>query len=335
MTSGSSSILRVGQRWVALSASALLLCTATARAEDAETRTAARDLATQGAQAFESGHYADAADFFKRAYELVHAPSIALLEARSLAKLGQLLEAVDIFEQTAHFKLSDDSPEAYRRAVASAHVEVEEVRRRVPRLKLTLTGGAPEEGPPQVTIDDKPTPAALLGVERPINPGLHRISVRLGGQVRSSRELSLLETESYQVELDVGRAKPVPKPVVLNESRLVVAAPAPEAVPSTVRTLGYVGIGAGVLGLGIGTYTGLVALHHRSNLDSACDPTCPMSSADDLNGFRTNRTVSWISYSVGVAAGATGVLLLTLGKPAREQVAIRALPTGLQIGGRL
>jgi len=29
------------------------------------------------------------------------------------------------------------------------------------------------------------------------------------------------------------------------------------------------------------------------------------------------------------------VLLLTLGKPEQEHLAIRALPTGLQIGGRL
>jgi len=318
-----------------LAASALFLGAASARAEDAETRTAARDLATQGAHAFEAGHFADAADFFKRAHELVHAPSIALLEARSLAKLGQLLEAIDIFEQTAHFKLSDDAPEAYTQAVASARAEVEELRRRVPRLKLTLVGGSPNDAPPQVTIDDKPTPAALLGVERPINPGLHRIAVRLAGQLRTSRELSLLESESYQVELDVSGAKVAPKPVLFEASPLVAPAPSADESPNTTRTLGYVGIGVGVLGLGIGTYTGLVALHHRSSLDAACDPGCPMSSADDLHSFRTNRTVSWISYGVGIAAGATGVLLLTLGKPAHEHVAIRALPTGIQIGGQL
>jgi hypothetical protein len=251
-----------------------------------------------------------------------------------------LLEAVDIFEQTAHFKLSEDSPEAYAQAVESAHNEVEEVRKRVPRLKVTLVGVTPNEEPPQVTIDDKPTPAALLGVERPINPGLHRIAVRVAGQIRTSRELSLLETESYQVELDVSPAKsavPPPGPVLSNEHPASLAAeiPASTSSPNTMRTLGYVGIGVGVLGLGIGTYTGLVALHHKSNLDAACHPECPQSSSDEIGGFRSNRTVSWISYGVGIAAGATGVLLLTLGEPAHEHVAIRALPTGIQIGGRL
>jgi hypothetical protein len=334
MTLASKLTRNPGRSWSALLTSALLLCASSAHAEDAETRTAARDLATQGAQAFEAGHYADAADFFKRAHELVHAPSIALLEARSLAKVGQLLEAIDIFEQTAHFKLSEDSPAAYAQAVESAHNEVEEVRKRVPRLKLTLIGGAPTEETPFVTIDDRPTPAALLGVERPLNPGLHRIAVRVAGQVRTSRELSLLETESYQVELDVSPTKPAPKPVVFNEPPVAVVTP---STPSsgTMRTLGYVGIGVGVVGLGIGTYTGLVALHHKSNLDSACAPKCPMSSAGEMDSFRSNRTVSWISYGVGIAAGATGVLLLTLGKPTQEHVAIRALPNGIQIGGQL
>ena len=334
MTLASKLLRLTGPSWSALLASSLFLCASSARAEDAETRTAARDLATQGAQAFEAGHYADAADFFKRAYELVHAPSIALLEARSLAKVGRLLEAIDIFEQTARFKLSDDSPEAYAQAVESAHDEVEEVRKRVPRLKLMLVGLASNEETPQVTIDDKPTPAALLGVERPINPGLHRIAVRVAGQVRAARELSLLETESYQVELDVSAAKPAAKPLLFKEPSVV--AKTPSAVPAnTMGTLGYVGIGVGVLGLGIGTYTGLVALHHKSDLDSACTPQCPPSSADELDSFRSNRTVSWISYGVGIAAGATGVLLLTLGKPGHEHVAIRALPTGIQLGGQL
>src|SRR6185295_6955519 len=79
--------------------SGTLLCASSAFAQDAGIRTAARDLATQGAQAFEAGEYAQASDFFRRAHELVPAPSIALLQARSLAKLGQLLEAIDIYEQ--------------------------------------------------------------------------------------------------------------------------------------------------------------------------------------------------------------------------------------------
>ena len=313
-------------------ACAFLLCAASAHAEDAETRTAARDLATQGAQAFEAGQYAEASDFFRRAHELVQAPSIALLEARSLAKLGHLLEAIDIYEQTARFKLTGDSPEAYSQAVETAHNEIEEVRKRLPRLKLTLVGIEGSETA-QVTIDDKPTPAALLGVERPIDPGSHRFAVRVSGQVRATRELSALEGQSYRIELNAAPAKPAEKAAVFASPSQ--SGDSPSASPATLRTLGYVSLGVGVVGLGLGTYTGLVALNKKSDLDSVCHPGCPTSSASDVDAFRSNRTVSWIGYGVGIAAAATGVVLIAIGKPAREHVAIRALPTGLQIGGRL
>lgn len=310
--------------------SSALLCASPALAEDAETRTAARDLATQGAQAFEQGDYAQASDFFRRAHELVQAPSIALLRARSLAKLGRLLEAVDIYEQTARFKLPDDAPEAYLQAVETARVEMEEARRRLPRLKLTLVGVSSNE-PVQVITDDRPTPAALLGVERPIDPGQHRIEARVAGQLRATRELNIAEGQSYQIELDVRPAEPTPKP-----APVVAPAAAPrEELPSWRKTGAYVALGASALGLGIGTYTGLVALHHKSELDAVCKPSCPPSSADDIDSFRSNRTISYVSFGVGIAAAATGVTLLTIGNPKQEHLAIRALPSGLQIAGSL
>ena len=310
---------------------ALCLGPAAAHAEDAETRSAARDLATQGAQAFEAGQYAQASDFFRRAHELVPAPSIALLRARSLAKLGSLLEAVDVYEQTARFKLSDDSPEAYSQAVQTAHIEVEEVRRRVSRLKLTLLG-VTKGDTPQVTIDDKPMPAVLLGVERPINPGAHHIAVTVDGQARAARDITLVEADSALVELDVRTAHPVEKPVVFTQPPTQVSS---SSDTSSVRTLGYVALGVGVVGLGLGTYSGLAALHRKSDLDAACTPGCPQSSASDIDSFRSNRTVSWISFGVGIAAVGAGVVLIAVGRPAHEHVALRALPNGLQIGGQL
>jgi hypothetical protein len=319
------------RRFGVLLGCALQLCVASAHAEeDAEKRTAARDLATQGAQAFDAGQYAEASDFFRRAHALVGAPSIALMQARSLAKIGRLLEAVDVYEQTARFKLADDAPEAYVTAVHTAVTEVEEVRVRLPRLKLTVVGASSTEVP-QVTIDDKPTADALVGVARPVDPGPHKFAVRVAGQVRAAREVNLNEGQSYQVDLDIRPVQPVAKPAAEP-----VAPPSPRSTrSSSLRTLGFVGLGVGAVGIGIGTYTGLVALHHQSQLDAACHPDCPQSSADDLSGWRGNRTASWLSYGVGVAAAASGVLLLTLGRPEREHIALIGLPSGIQIRGRL
>jgi tetratricopeptide (TPR) repeat protein len=305
-----------------LLAGAICLFSAAAQAEeDAEIRTAARDLATQGAQAFEAGQYAEASDFFRRAHELVSAPSIALLQARSLAKLGHLMAAMDIYEQTARLKLPEDAPEAYAEAVETARGEMEEVRKRLPRLKLSVLGLGKDETA-RVSIDDKPTPPALLGVERPIDPGPHQMVVRVADQVRSTLAVGLEEGQVYQFELDV-QVHPAAKP-----ARRV-------ATRSSSPTLSYVALGIGALGLGLGAYTGLMALHHQSELDSVCHPGCPRSSAGDLASFRNDRTVSWISFGVGIASAASGIALLTLGKPGHEQLSLRALPNTLQIGGQL
>ena len=313
-----------------LLATALSFAPKLAHAEDAEMRSAARDLATQGAQAFEAGQFAQASDFFRRAHELVPAPSIALLQARSLSKLGNLVEAIDVYEQTARLKLAGDAPEAYSEAVQTAHIEVEEVRRRVSRLKLTLQGVAKGEAL-QVTIDEKPMPAVLLGVERPINPGAHHIAVTVDGQARAARDFTVVEAGSELVVLDVSSAHPAKIAVVFKPLPVEVAA----SNGSSQRTLGFAALGLGVVGLGLGTYTGLVAMHRKSDLDAKCSPTCPTSSAGDIDSFRSNRTVSWISYGVGVAAVGVGVVLLVIGKPTQEHVALRAAPNGLQIAGRL
>jgi hypothetical protein len=233
-----------------------------------------------------------------------------------------------VYEQTARFKLADDAPEAYVTAVHTAVTEVEEVRARLPRLNLTVVGALSTDAP-QVIIDDKPTPDALVGVARPVDPGLHRVAVRVSGQVRAARELNLNEGQSYQVDLDIHPVQPVAKAEP-------VAPPSPRSTRSnSLRTLGFVGLGVGAVGIGIGTYTGLVALHHQSQLDAACHPDCPQSSAGDLSGWRSNRTASWLSYGVGVVAATSGVLLLTLGRREREDLAVVALPGGIQIRGRL
>lgn len=318
-----------------------------AHAEDAETRTAARDLATQGAKAFDAGKYEEASDYFRRAFDLVHAPSIGIMRARSLVKVGQLVEAIDAYEQTSRFKLVAGAPDAYVKAVQAAKAEVEDVRARVPRVKITLKGADPNEAP-QVTIDDKPTPAALLGVDRLLNPGSHHLAVVVGRETRGTRELEVNEGQSYSVELDATPRAVGPVAATLpaaEKPELSPPPPAPEPPPntepappysgSTTRVLGYVGIGVGALGLGIGTYAGLVALHDKSRLDDVCHPQCPRASSDDLSGFRTNRTISWVSYGVGIAAATTGILLLTVGDSKREHASLSVSPLGVQIGGKL
>src|SRR4026207_1009908 len=80
----------------------LALCVHSARLHaaepDAEMRTTARELAREAAELAQAGKCDAAIDMFRRAYPLAPAPTIAVHEARCLAQLGRLLEAVDRYE---------------------------------------------------------------------------------------------------------------------------------------------------------------------------------------------------------------------------------------------
>ena len=71
---------------------------------DSHTRTAARSLAAQGAAAFEAQKYAAALDHFERAAALVEAPTILLMQARTLVQLGRWVEGADKYASVQRWK---------------------------------------------------------------------------------------------------------------------------------------------------------------------------------------------------------------------------------------
>ena len=109
-----------------LLAALLLALPSVARGEpDEATKAAARQLAQDGARAMEEKRYADAQDLLNRAYELVPAPTIAVLEARALDALGRLVEAAEHYELARRTELGADASDAfveYVRSSATKHV---------------------------------------------------------------------------------------------------------------------------------------------------------------------------------------------------------------------
>ena len=80
---------------------------------------------------------------------------------------------------------------------------------------------------------------------------------------------------------------------------------------ATTRWLGWTALGVGALGVGTSAVTGVIALGAKSDLDAACRPGCPASAQGDIDTFRTQRTLSYVSLGIGaVALGVGGYLLL-------------------------
>ncbi len=314
---------------------ALLSGAPSAFAQSEEEVAGARSAATQGAKAFDSGDYARAIDLFQRAESLVHAPPHLLYLARAHEKLGQLVTARELYNKIIRESLSDDAPQAFKDAQAAAREEIKAVE---PRLaKLTVTIQAPPGVTPEVTMDGKPVPSALLGLPRPVDPGEHVLEVKAEGYLAAQGKATLAEggTDSLVLTLepDPNAAQPAAAPPA-EPQPAVPAAPAQPMTPEdsgaspggSLRVPAYVAFGVGAVGLGAGVFFTLQSASKRSDandkyaecaargVDGQCKAEDPLSDEvasldDDAGSAKTMAIVGYALGGVGVAAGVTLLLL--------------------------
>ncbi len=207
--------------------------------DDAVDKANARSLATEGIELYNVGRYADALDRLERAQSLFDAPMHLLYIARAQVKLGQLVEASETYRRLIRVELSQDTPSAVREAVEAADAELDGVEARVAALRIEIV--PPDQPGLVVTIDDKPVSPAAIGVDRPMNPGQHRIhaSVPDGRRVETTIELADGAREALRLELELTRApQEMPAPPVTQESES-------DRGPRTAWFVGA-GVGAGL-----------------------------------------------------------------------------------------
>ena len=315
------------------------VCPRPAHAQSADDRAQARELAGRGFEALNRKDYATAEELFRRADELVHAPTLELDHARALVGLGKLVEGHERYQQVIREGVVADAPWQWRKAVTEAQSELAAVDRRMAWLTITVQGG----GASVVEVDGKLVPGAAQGVRRATNPGLRVVSAHAEGYLPTQRSITLEEGQSAELELTlepdpnaVSAAVEPPKP-----RRIVVVAPPPPP-PGPDRTLPIVLLSAGGAALVAGAVTGFMAISVRSDLESACngDVCVPMSESEyadysqKRDKYRTLGTVSGVALGIGAGATLAGAaLLLFTGKPSSSDAGARARRTpALQIG---
>lgn len=333
MTLGSSRA-RKSQAFTLACALALWSMAARAQSDDSDpvTRTAARDLALQGSEAFDRGEFSAALDLFQRAGALVRAPTISLMQARSLVQLGRWVEALDTYEAAQHLPGIDPANPAFSAAIASAADESRALKGRIPRLKIDIEGGAPADA--EVLLDGRKLPTALVGVEIPCDPGEHEVEVRAPNHAPLTKTVAL--TEGTRELVSVPLAVPAPAPVARVEAAPTppFPPPAPEAPPEDdqLRTMSWVGLIGGGASMGVGLVTSILALNKRSELESVCLPGCPPAYRDDIGQFRTYRNVSYVTIGLGAAAAALGGGYLLFSRRAESHsAALYVSPSGVRV----
>jgi len=181
-----------------------------AQTTEAERAALARALFDEGLGLADRDQLDEAADRFRRAYDLRPAPAIAFNLASALARSGHVVEASELLRRVGRDAASPPDLRATARAL------LEQTAPRVARLEVRLTGHV--EGA-RVTLDGGELSAAALGIAAPTDPGHHVIAVHRGDEVAASREIELAEGQSSAVELTVP-----PPPSSEHEARRAPAA---------------------------------------------------------------------------------------------------------------
>jgi formylglycine-generating enzyme required for sulfatase activity len=148
-------------------------------ASDKET---ARALFESGDKAFKEKRFAEARKDFEAAYALVPVPSTGAALARTLAELGQLVEARDVFLAVQRMPATKGEPAPFTKARKEATDRGKELADRIPTIRLSIEGLAAGTAL-QVFFDGAEIPAAAATAPRKVNPGRHAIVVKAAGYV--------------------------------------------------------------------------------------------------------------------------------------------------------
>lgn len=169
---------------------------------EAERKPAARAAYIEGVRLQEQKKFAEALVRFETAQKFFDAPTHLLHIAQCQVQLGRLVEASETYEVLARRTLPPGSPDAFVEAQREGKAELGPTRARVPTLRITTKPDTAQLQGLQVMINGVGVPAELIGIARPLNPGLYRLSATARGYATaSSSEIPLDEKEQKSIEL--------------------------------------------------------------------------------------------------------------------------------------
>jgi PEGA domain-containing protein len=284
----------------------------------AESIAAARSLGMQGIKLADAGDCKGAIEKLSRAESLYHAPSILSRLGECQVKVGQVVLGTENLNRVVREQLEPNAPKAFRDAQERARGVLAAALPKIAHLTVKVE---PANANPQITVAGAAIPAALIGVERPTDPGTHEVVVRAPGYLEQKTNVTLAEGSAQEISVKLEKdpsavaATPPVAPVASSAPVVTTAPTAPpsDASPKKNNTLAYVSLGVGGAGLLVGGITGFLALGKKSDLKGCVDDKCPSSQQDTLDGAKSMATISTVGFAVGFVGVGVGVVLLLTG----------------------
>lgn len=258
----------------------------------------------QQALALQSGgDWAGALALLEKVAAVAPTPQVRFNIALCQEKLGKLSAALGNYRIAATAAHDAKAADVEKQSTA----KVAEIEGRLPKLVVTRGANA---GAAAIVVDGTELGAAAIGKDMPVDPGPHQIETRPpGGGKPTLVVVQIAEGEKKSVVANLEETKPEPTAPVVTTP----VTPRDEGTGGSNKGLIYGGFGLAVVGVAVGSVTGLLMFSKKSDLDSACNANkeCPPDTHDDLSGAKTMATISTISFiaaGVGVGVGVFGLV---------------------------
>jgi hypothetical protein len=297
-----------------LCASLLVSVASNSRADDApENVAAARTLGIEGVQLADAGKCPEAIEKLQRAESLHHAPTILDRLGECQVSVGELVEGTENLNAVVREPLAANAPKVFHDAQDRAQKVLASATPRIAHLVIRIT---PADAKASVAVGGKAVPEALIGSERPTDPGTHEVTATAAGYKPASTTVTLAEGGHQDITLLLERdpnavAAVVPPTSTTSTTPAVqtgtpVSPPEPAATHS--NTAAYVLLGVGGAGLIVGGITGALAFGKASDC-----PNKVCNTQSDLDSAKSMATVSTVTFGVGIVGVAVGTILLLTG----------------------
>lgn len=300
-------------------------------------RTQARALAAAGVEAYAVNDFQTASAKLDESFRLASVPTLGLWSARALVKLGKWVEAENRYRLVSELEVSPSDSAVQRTAQDEAASERTELLLRIPSVVLDLDSGVADQV--TFTLDGVLVQRGDIGQRRPIDPGRH-VYAGQRGSVREEVIFKISEGEHKQISLVFQ-----PETFAARSAPAAVGAAASEdwqidQTNTTLRTAGWVALGAGGVSLLTGSIAYIAGRRQYSDLErrALCvNADCPQSEVDAYNTWRAVHVGGLVTGGVLAAAG-LGVILATRsaddGSEPRASVSLRIEPTRWVVGGQ-
>jgi hypothetical protein len=301
-------------------------------------RAAAEALFREGKALMEAGRYDEACPKLAESQRRDPGDGTLLNLGICHARQGKLATAwVELREALALARRDDR-----RKRVEIAQAEIAALEPRLPRLRLELHPSV--VGKVEATLlDGVELGQAAHAAAIPIDPGSHRLELRVTGKLAWRSHLAIEEAQQLTVVVpsldeldDVAVAEPLPMPAPVPAPSVappVICPPAPVGVEQ--RIAGYVVGAAGVVGLGVGIATGVMAFDRHAQSNDACpEGICSRFGADLEADAKSFATASNVGFGLGLGLLAAGVVIVLTAPddPGEARISLHVTPTGAALG---